>query len=218
MTKKIRDLAGKKFGRLTVINFDRRENGRTFWVCKCKCGKIKSIDKIGLLGGRTKSCNCLKGGSNHYNYKGGRSKKKIYYIYHSILARCNNPNEVGYKNYGGRGIKCLWKKYEDFEKDMKYKYTRHVNKHGEHNTFIERINNNGNYCKENCKFATRREQNLNRRSSHLITYNNKTMTVTEWAEKLNINRKSLYYRLNSGWSVKKSFNILSKYAKDKTKI
>ncbi len=210
MSKKITDLTGRQFGQWEVLRFAERKSNKTYWECKCDCGTTKNILSTSLVSGKSKSCGCSKKGSGNGRYIDGRFKDKLYHIYHGILKRCNNPNEIAYKNYGGRGIACEWKIFDDFREDMKEEFLNHQKKHGVKNTTIERINNNGNYCKENCKFITRQEQNMNRRSCHFITYKNETMTITEWSKKLNIPRGNLYYRINKGWSIKKAFNKLNK--------
>jgi len=85
----------------------------------------------------------------------------------NMKQRCNNPNATGYKNYGGRGIKVLWKSFQEFKNDMYESYVEHACKYGDYNTTIDRINNDGHYCKENCRWATMKEQRAN---SRLVCY------------------------------------------------
>jgi hypothetical protein len=89
---------------------------------------------------------------------------KFYTAWINMLSRCNNPKNLGYKNYGGRGIKCLWGLYEDFKKDMWKSFLRHCKGYGGRNTSLDRINNDGNYHKGNCRWATKKQQQLNRRN------------------------------------------------------
>lgn len=132
------------------------------------------------------------------NYRHGMYGTKFYGIYRGILSRCNNKNDKVYKFYGGRGIKCKWKSFEDFKKDMYDGYQEALS--------IERINNNGNYLKENCRWATRLEQCRNRRSNIIVTFKGKTQCLIDWANELKINYGTLKSRLQrSQWSVERAF-------------
>lgn len=141
------------------------------------------------------------------NIKHGLSATKFYSKYRAALSRCNNINNPRYKDYGGRGIKCLWESFEHFKKDMYQSYLKHFNIYKDKNTTLDRKDNNGNYCKENCRWATRKQQQHNRRICHRLYYQGKTKTVTQWAEELGINQSTLFKRLNrSNWSIEKALN------------
>lgn len=117
-----------------------------------------------------------------------------------MLRRCNNPKDKEYHNYGGRGIQCLWKKFEEFKNDMYDSYLKHLEKYGKENTTLDRINNDGNYCKENCRWATIKEQNRNKRTNVFLTYQNKTMTITDWSKYLRISLSTIRGRIRRGWT------------------
>ena len=114
--------------------------------------------------------------------------------------RCLDPNCKGYKYWGGRGIKICpeWlgkNGFENFYADMGERPAGKT---------LDRKNNDGNYCKKNCRWATSKEQNNNKRDNRLITYKNKTQTIAQWARELNLKYYIIYNRLRNGWSIKKA--------------
>ncbi len=106
------------------------------------------------------------------------SKTKIYKVFDWVNQRCNNPNKYAYENYWGRGIICEWKKFEEFYEDMKYWYKEWLQ--------LDRIDNNWNYCKENCRWTTPKINSNNKRTNINITYNWKTQTLKQWTEQLGL--------------------------------
>jgi len=113
----------------------------------------------------------------------GLSQTKLYRTFLGIRVRCSNPNFKYYGRYGGRGIKCLWKSFEDFRDDMMESYSQHIFEFGKENTTIERVDNDGHYCKENCKWATKAQQAENKSGVHRITHRGETRTLTHWCRK-----------------------------------
>ncbi len=200
------DLIDKRFGRLTVLKrMDKNKWGNYRWLCKCICGKEKIVLDYDLKNGNTKSCGCLRKEqtrerfTTHGHLKGG-VVSTTYQSWLSMIQRCTNLNNKAYKYYGGRGITVCkrWLEFENFLQDMGEPPT---NKHQ-----IDRINNDGNYCKENCRWATRTEQQRNTRRSHMISFCGKTQCLVAWAEELNINYSTLSSRIFIlGWSVEKAF-------------
>lgn len=130
-----------------------------------------------------------------------RGKQTTEYVrWKAIKSRCLNPKNKSYRDYGGRGIKICERwvaSFENFLKDMG---------RAPKGKQIDRINNNGDYCPENCKWSTRQEQGRNTRRNHTIEYGGELKTIDQWADFLGIKRTTFEYRVYSGWSVDRIFN------------
>lgn len=196
------DMVGQKFGKLTVVAYDKTIKGIPYWNCICECGNTKSIARGHLVNKKipTSSCGCIQKeyARNRTRTHGDSSRGNVseeFKTWLRIKERCFNPKCRAYKDYMGRGITMSeeWKdSYETFLNDMGRKPS--------HKHSIDRIDNNGNYCKENCRWATIKEQNNNQRKNVYISIGDKTKTVAQWAEELNKNPKTIYNRLYNGWS------------------
>ena len=144
------------------------------------------------------------------------SSTKFYGIWKAINTRTTNPNTKDFKNYASRGIKVLWKNFEEFYLDMHDEYVKHIEKHGT-DTSIERVDNDGPYSRKNCKWATRQEQNLNRRSVIYFTYKGKTKCLKEWAKTLSIPYPTAKGRINRGkWTIKEALGITPRHQNHKS--
>lgn len=160
------NLIGQRFGRLTVI--ERRANNQhdnTMWLCRCDCGNTTIVQGTLLKNQRTSSCGCLskemrlQSSTTH-----GKSKTRLYQVWEGMRSRCYNPHSTSYKHYGGRGIKVCSEWRDDFaifqEWALKNGYEENA-KRGQ--CTLDRIDVNGNYCPENCRWTDMKTQNNNQR-------------------------------------------------------
>lgn len=214
------DITGNKYNRLTAIKLAGAgiSSQNHYWLFRCECGNTKRCMKSRVMSGYTKSCGCIKKESiikiGHKNKTHGMEGTKFYKIFQRMKERCDYKKKDNYFLYGGRGIKCLWNKFQDFKNDMYKSYLQHLKIFGEKETTIDRIDVNGNYCKENCRWATLKEQCRNKRNNHFITFNGKTQPLVSWAEEIGISPRTLRSRLVlSKWSIEKSLtpNLFRKY-------
>ena len=143
-------------------------------------------------------------GENNPFFIHGLSHTRFWRIYINIRARCNNPKGNRWHIYGGRGIKVNWKSFEEFRDDMFESYQIQVKEFGIKNTTIDRIDVNGNYSAENCRWATPKEQSRNTRKNRMIEFNGQKLCLSEWAEKFGIGEFTVRARLKHGWSVEKA--------------
>ena len=208
---KLIDLTGQRFGRLVVVEMAERKKGKTYWRCRCDCGEIKDVRGACLRKGRAKSCGCSLYGNTH-SLKHGYFGSRLYNIWCGIVQRCTNPKQANYKLYGGRGIKVC----EEWRKDFKAFHDWAVANGYTDDLTIDRIDVNGNYCPENCRWATKKEQSNNTRTNRLITYKDETHTLQEWADFLGASKGAIYRRLKRGWSVEKALTTPIKNQKHGT--
>lgn len=187
---KIIDMVGKKFGRLTVLERSESRNKKTMYKCICDCGETRIVEGGNLRNGHTKSCGCYVIGNKWgaKNKKHGLYKSRLYRIRAEMLARCYNKNKQQYVNYGGRGITVCNEWKNDFVSFYNWATS---NGYGE-NLTIDRIDVNGNYCPENCRWITRKEQNNNRRDNVLFEKNGIIKNALEWSKELNIELHAFY--------------------------
>lgn len=197
----LKDMTGKKFGLLTVTGFDCMKNGQAYWKCKCECGNIVSVRGGHLRDGNAKSCGCYRAIANKKKAKHMMSRSHLYNVYRGMLKRCYLPSCASYPRYGGRGITICdeWNdKRTGFETFRDWALS-----HGyKEDLSIDRIDTNGNYCPENCRWATPKQQANNRSTTILITYGGITKPLSFWADLTNANSVTLRQRHRKGWSDK----------------
>lgn len=204
LVSKIIDIIGIKYHFLTVIRRVRRIPNRTEWLCKCDCGNEKIIDGVHLKSGHSKSCGCYqkKIASTANSRHGFTRYNKIpteYRIWSNMKKRCTSNKHKYFYNYGGRGIKICerWSKFENFLNDMGERPSK------DHS--IDRIDNDGNYEPNNCRWSTRKEQARNRRNNINISYKGRTKILLDWCTELNMNYRLVKDRIKNGWSIKDAF-------------
>lgn len=198
------NIEGEVFGRLKVISFaGKNKSKQAQWNCLCECTNTAVVAGSKLRRGHTRSCGCLqKEVTGTRATIHGWTKHPLYRVYLSMIARCENPNSTCAHNYGGRGIKVCdrWKNsFADFLADMGERPAAGYS--------IERNDNNGNYEPGNCRWATSGEQGSNRRNNHLIAFDGRTQTLTQWAAEKGLKTHALLARITRhGWSIEMALN------------
>lgn len=202
--KQFIDMTGLVFGRVIILGFaGQTERGVSTWFCRCECGNITKVEGSSLKRGHTSSCGCLKiETAGVHSITHGHSKKgqptPEYRTWQAMMERTQNQNTKQYSDYGGRGITVCerWQKFENFLADMGGRPGKGYS--------LDRKENNKGYFKENCRWATRKEQNNNQRSNVSLTHNGKTQNVSQWADEMGMPAYVLRSRLNLGWPIEKA--------------
>lgn len=189
-SSKIRDLTGEKYNMLTAIRI--AQHNPVKWECKCDCGRLCIVESRNLTHGRQKSCGCLshKGHPTH-----NQCYTRVYRIYAKIKRRCFVVDDPAYPKYGGRGITMCEEWRRSFEAFSEWAYANGYRE----NLTIDRIDNDGNYSPENCRWADNFSQSNNRRNSIICTLSGKTQTLSQWCREKKMSYKVVWYRLSQGW-------------------
>lgn len=199
------NLTGQKFGRLTV--FGRRmcdKTKRNLWHCQCECGNTTLVSAYDLTSGKTKSCGCLRKDVTSARRKThGMSNSRLYRIWNAMKERCQCPTNKQYKDYGERGISVCDEWQNDFETFRDWAIANGY----EDDLSIDRIDHNGNYCPENCRWATGKEQNSNKRNNHILNFNGKSQTIQQWSEETKIPFATILYRVSNGWAIEAALTL-----------
>lgn len=189
------DITGQKFGRLTAIGIDdTKKTKKTYWICVCECGTIKSVRSDSLKDGSVVSCGCKKREQEKINltthYDHMQSGTRIYYIWQGMKARCENIHNPRYHNYGGRGIVVCDEWKNNFNSFFKWATENGYSKE----LTIDRIDVNGNYEPNNCRWADIKVQCNNRTSNIKITIGNATKSLKEWCEIFEVDYAKIHAR------------------------
>lgn len=193
---KLIDMTGKKFGRLTVTSRGENRNSRkdSYWNCICDCGNEAIVSGYKLRTGHTQSCGCLHSEvcadmlRTH-----GYSDTPTHVSWRSMIQRCTDPNSTSYPNYGGRGIAICerWLTFENFLEDMGIRPD---------DCTLDRIDANGNYEPNNCKWSTISEQNNNTRGNRMVEVNNELVSMAEASRLTGVPYHVLFRRLEQNMS------------------
>lgn len=181
----------------------RSRGKKNLWLCKCDCGneKVVAVDK--LHSGNTKSCGCLQREVHRKcRMTHGKSDTKLYLVWREMITRTENQNAERYGIYGGRGISICGEWHNDFQ--LFYDWA--IQNGYKEGLTIDRIDVNGNYEPDNCRWITPYEQSRNLRKNVRITYSGKTMILKDWAKEIGIDYHTLWQRIRkSGWTVEEAF-------------
>lgn len=193
-------MLGLRFGLLTAVSRDLERPG--YFVCDCVCGTAKSVRQDHLRSGKTISCGCehkrrasARASNMHKaNTKHGMANTRTHSIWMGMLSRCRNPNSQFYSHYGERGIDVCdrWLEFANFLSDMGT---------APPGMEIDRIDNDAGYSPQNCRWASRRDQQNNRRNNRLLTHAGKTMTLTQWARHVDLNPSTVSARFHRGEAI-----------------
>jgi hypothetical protein len=190
------DLINQKFGRLLVLRKDGWIGASIAWACVCDCGREKRATTTNLRSGSTSSCGCLT--SERLKMRNprmthGMARSATYVSWRCMKTRCSNKNHKHYGLYGGAGITYQesWESFDNFLKDMGEKPNGYT---------LERIDNSKGYTKENCRWASRKEQARNTRTVRNLTFNGKTMCMLDWSRELNISYEKIKNGIRKGLS------------------
>lgn len=188
------DRTGDRYERLVVIervdNRSKRDTNAR-WFCRCDCGRGVVAYGQDLERGKVKSCGCLNADRIMQH---GFAGAHVYNVWQQMRQRCENPNAQRYDLYGGRGIRVSerWRRFENFIADMGQRPAGYS---------LDRIDVHGDYCKENCRWATTKQQANNKQRNRIVEHNGEKATLAEWADKTGLGWYTLRARLDLGWPI-----------------
>ena len=209
---RMRDMTGMHFGRLTVL--DRASESYPYkWRCRCSCGNEVVVKGCNLRSGHTQSCGCLmRERTKETSITHGETGTRMYRIWSAMKRRCMNSHLENYAKYGGRGIR-LWSGWMEYEPFREWALS---NGYADDLT-IDRIDVNGDYTPDNCRWATYKQQANNTRQNRFISFCGEVYTLLEWAELLGIHKNTLFNRLKNSKSIEDAFMNPVRHVRRKSK-
>ena len=201
------ELTGQRFGRLTVRSYSH-SNDAAYWNCVCDCGNTSVVKGTSLRYGSTKSCGCGQKEQAVKNVIASAAKRNLGYkhrlrlqgVLHGMRARCLNQSDKRWDRYGGRGITIC----AEWLAGNRAFYAWAMANGYEPGLEIDRIDFNGNYCPENCRFVTDKVQANNTSRNHYVTWNGETLTVAQWADRIGVRSQALQHRFSRGWPLERA--------------
>lgn len=184
---------------LAVLSLAPHLHGKRAWNCLCDCGKTSVVDTGKLTSGNTKSCGCNQHPGNSRTH--GMAETATWNTWRNMRQRCENPKVPSYADYGARGISVCpeWGDFQTFLSDMGERPSKSHS--------LDRIDNSRGYSKENCRWATRKEQTRNKRNNVLITFNGETRVMTDWDAHMGWKPWTVGNRLSKGWTIEEALSI-----------
>lgn len=186
------------YGRWTLLN---KQPSSRYWLAACECGTIKGVELSNLKSGKSLSCGCLaKILISNKNSTHRLSHTRVHNAWVRMHQRCKNKNTDGFIYYGGRGIKVCerWGSFDNFLLDMGEPKDGHS---------LDRIDVNGDYSHENCRWASKTTQNRNTRKNHFVEYGGELLTLAEWGERFGISPITICKRLKRGWTAAQALTL-----------
>ena len=203
---KLIDLTGQRFGRLLALERANYNNHGAYWLCECDCGNKKIISGKSLRKGLTISCGCYaKEQRRKATTKHGQAKNRLDNLYDKMKQRCYCTYSKSYIWYGARGIKICDEWLQNKKAFFEWAYQNGYDINDPYmKCTLDRIDVNGDYSPENCRFVDIKTQCNNRTTNRLITYQETTLNLIGWEKKTGIKRGTIAHRLKLGWPVKEA--------------
>lgn len=203
---KVNDLTGQRFGRLTVIErAGSNTRGRATWLCRCDCGETVVALGNALSRHNTKSCGCLVPDASSAVGKKravhGKTGERLFSVWINMRSRCRSPKNHAYKNYGARGITVCPEWDNDYEAFRSWAFANGYDESAPRGECsLDRIDNDGPYSPENCRWVSLKDQQANKRGVLLVTYNGVTKPASQWSVEAGFERHLVGDRIKKGWS------------------